>query len=137
MRASFYRAGSLAIGGASLVLLFGTMPADAHHSAAMFDRTQTLTLEGVVKEFQYTNPHTWLIVDVTKEDGTVETWGFEGGHRNAMLEAGIFKNDLSPGTAVTVTTHPMKDGRPAGTWESVVRGDGTVLDPRAAGSNYD
>ncbi len=54
-----------------------------------------------------------------------------------MLEAGIFKNDLSPGTAVTVTTHPMKDGRPAGTWEKVVRGDGAVLDPRAAGSNYE
>lgn len=137
MRVSLYRAGSIAIGSGALALLLSALPASAHHSAAMFDFEKTLTLEGVVKEFQYTNPHTWLIVDVTREDGTVETWGFEGGHRNGMLEAGIFKNDLSPGTAVTVTTHPMKDGRPAGTWEKVVRGDGTVLDPRAEGSNYD
>jgi hypothetical protein len=135
LKAFYNRVWGIAAGSASLALLLTAVSASGHHSAAMFDRTKTLTLEGVVKEFQYTNPHTWLIVDVTHKDGTTRVWGFEGGHRNAMLEAGIYKNDLPPGTAVTVTAHPMNDGRPAGTWEKVVRGDGTVLDPHAAGGN--
>lgn len=129
--------GSLATAG----FLCHVGSAVAHHSAAMFDHERTVTLEGVVKEFQYVNPHVWLIVDVTKEDGSVQTWGFEGNHRAGMIRAGIFMNDLSPGTKVTVTANPMKDGRPAGTWVTVVREDGTVFDPRvgaeeAATSQY-
>ena len=51
--------------------------AEAHHASVMFDSTKEITLEGTVKEFQYTNPHSWLLVDVTNKDGSVTTWGFE------------------------------------------------------------
>ncbi len=57
--------------------LGGLGTAAAHHSASMFDFTKLVELSGVVKEFQYTNPHSWLLVDVTNEDGSVTTWGFE------------------------------------------------------------
>ena len=52
-------------------------PAYGHHSASMFEPVKTVTLTGVVKEFQYTNPHSWLIVYVPKADGTGTVWGFE------------------------------------------------------------
>ena len=50
---------------------------EAHHSAVMFDDQKEVTVEGTVKEFQYTNPHSWLLVDVTNKDGSVTTWGFD------------------------------------------------------------
>jgi len=105
----------------------------AHHSASMFEPTETVTLTGVVKEFQYTNPHSWLIVDVLGTDGTVTAWGFEAEGPSTLLRAGIRKSDLSPGTKLTITGHPMRDGRPAATWIKAVRADGKVLDPHPAG----
>src|SRR4029453_15606144 len=63
---------------AALMLLVAAPPrVEAHHSAVMFDDQKEVTLEGTVKEFQYTNPHSWLLVDVTNKDGSVTTWGFE------------------------------------------------------------
>ena len=50
---------------------------DAHHSDVMFEEKKEITVQGVVKEFQFTNPHSWLLVDVTNKDGSVTTWGFE------------------------------------------------------------
>jgi len=113
----------------SLVLLAG--PSFAHHSAVMFDDEAEVTLTGVVKEFQYTNPHSWLLIDVTNEDGSVTTWGFEAEGPSTLMRAGIRKSDFSPGTEVTITGHPMRDGRPAAAWTSATRGDGKEFDPRA------
>ena len=61
----------------ALTVAAAATQADAHHSGTMFDDKKQITVEGVVKEFQYTNPHSWLLVDVTNPDGTVTTWGFE------------------------------------------------------------
>lgn len=108
-------------------LLLQTRIVDAHHSGTMWDDDQTVTLEGVVKEFQFTNPHSWLIVDVRNEDGSTTTWGFENQGISRLMSAGITKNTFPPGSDVTVTAHPMKDGRPAGAWTRVVKGDGTVV----------
>ena len=74
-----------------------SLPASAHHSDKMFDQDTIITLEGVVKEFQYTNPHAWLLVDIENEDGTVTTWGFETGAPSALMRAGIRPVDLAPG----------------------------------------
>jgi hypothetical protein len=108
----------------------------AHHSASMFEPTKTVTLAGVVKEFQYTNPHSWLIVNVTGADGAVTAWGFEAEGPSTLLRAGIRKSDLSPGTKLTITGHPMRDGRSAATWIKAVRADGKVFDPHAPGERY-
>jgi hypothetical protein len=106
-------------------------PAFAHHSAVMFDDTKEVTVTGVVKEFQYTNPHSWLLIDVTEDDGSVTTWGFEAEGPSTLMRAGIRRSDFSPGTEVTITGHPMKDGRPAAAWTTATRGDGKEFNPRA------
>ena len=111
----------------SALLLAGT--SFAHHSAVMFDDQKEITVTGVVKEFQYTNPHSWLLVDVTEEDGTVTTWGFEAEGPSTLMRAGIRKSDFSPGTEVTIKGHPMRDGRPAALWVSATRGDGKEFNP--------
>lgn len=114
---------------AAVVLLCHAGIVAAHHSGVMWDETRTVTLEGVVKEFQFTNPHSWLIVDVRNEDGTTTTWGFENQGPNRLMAAGITKNTFPAGSTVTVTANPMKDGRPAGSWTRIVKEDGTVVEP--------
>jgi len=109
----------LALAAAMLAAL--TLPALAHHSGAMFDDKKEVTLTGVVKEFQFTNPHSWLLVDVKGADGKVTTWGFEAEGPSTMQRAGIRRGDFAPGTPITITGHPMKDGRPAAAWVKATR----------------
>jgi hypothetical protein len=114
-------------------------PAAAHHSGTMFEETKIVTLEGVVKEFQYTNPHSWLLVDVTGADGKVTTWGFEAEGPTTLMMMQVRRSDFTPGTKLTITGHPMKDGRPAASWVKAVRADGKEFFPRgraAAGTTY-
>ena len=75
----------LTIGAAAVM----AVPILAHHSGAMFEKEKTVTVEGVVKEFQYTNPHSWLLVDVKNKNGTVTTWGFEGEGPSTLQRSGI------------------------------------------------
>lgn len=117
--------------GALSALAAAATPAFAHHSAVMFDDQKEVTVTGVVKEFQYTNPHSWLLVDVKNEDGSVTTWGFEAEGPSTLTRAGIRKSDFSPGTELTISGHPMRDGRPAAAWTTATRGDGKKFDPRA------
>lgn len=106
---------------------FGT--AAAHHSAVMFDDGKLIELTGVIKEFQYTNPHSWLLVDVTNDDGSVTTWGFEAEGPSTLMRAGIRFSDLPPGTDITIRGNPMRDGRPAAAWvDAVVNGE--KINPR-------
>ena len=110
---------TIATGG--LIAAALAAPAGAHHSAAMFEEKKTITVEGVVKEFQYTNPHSWLLVDVKGTDGKMTTWGFEAEGPSTLLRAGIRKSDFAPGTLITITGHPMRDGRPAAAWTKATR----------------
>jgi hypothetical protein len=114
--------------GAAIALT--AVPATAHHSGAMFEDKKTITVEGTVKEFQYTNPHSWLLVDVKNKDGSVTTWGFEAEGPTTLQRAGIKPSEFRAGTKVTMTGRPMKDGTPAATWELAVRGDGKKFNPR-------
>jgi hypothetical protein len=116
---------------AGVLALLG-VPANAHHSGAMFEPEKTITLKGVVKEFEYTNPHSWLWVTVTNDDQTMTDWGFEAEGPSTLFRAGIKKGDLKPGDQVTVTGRPMRDGRPAAAWVKVIKDDGRVLQPRVA-----
>jgi hypothetical protein len=104
----------------------------AHHSAAMFDPKKEVTLMGTVKEFQYTNPHSWLLVDVKGKDGKVTTWGFEAEGPSTLTRAGIRRSDFGSGTQIEIVGHPMRDGRPAASWVKATRlSDGKVFNPRA------
>jgi hypothetical protein len=106
-------------------------PVLAHHSGAMFDNDKTVTLEGVVKQFQFTNPHSWLLVDVKNKDGSVTTWGFEAEGPSTLQRAGIRPSDFKAGTKLKISGHPMKDGTPAAMWIDAIRvDDGKHFDPR-------
>ena len=113
-----------------VALAIVSVPMQAHHSAAMFEEKKTITVEGVVKEFQFTNPHSWLLVDVTDKSGKVTTWGFEAEGPSTLQRAGIRPSEFPVGTKLTITGRPMKDGRPAAIWESAVRADGKRYNPR-------
>lgn len=120
----------LAVTLGTLMMVALAAPSFAHHSTAMYDMTKTLTLTGKIKEFQYTNPHSWLLVNIESKDGKTKTWGFEAEGPSTLMRAGIRKSDLTPGMEVTIMTHPMKDGRPAGALMMVKRmSDGKVFHP--------
>jgi hypothetical protein len=122
----------IVIAALAATLSLSALPALAHHSGAMFDADKTVTVSGTVKQFQYTNPHAWLVIDVldSNASGKVTTWSFEMGELSALTHAGIHKQDFAPGTKVTVTGHPMKDGRTAGSFNKAVRADGVEFTPR-------
>lgn len=112
------------------LLAFSPVAGFAHHSGSMFEPEKEITVKGVVKEFQYTNPHSWLIVTVTNEDGSTSNWGFEAEGPSTLLRAGIKKSDFSPGTAITITGRPMRDGRTAAYWIKATRdSDGKEFNP--------
>ena len=98
----------------------------AHHSAAMFDDRVELTFTGVVTRFDYLNPHAWLYVDVTLDSGAVTEWGFELEAPPRLRRQGISPKFWQVGDLVTVKTHPLKDGRPAGHLSGIIKSDGTT-----------
>jgi hypothetical protein len=111
------------------VALAAATPARAHHSFAAFDRTKQVTLTGVVREFQWTNPHAWIQIVVTDEQGREIEWGAECGSPNMMARTGWKRSSLAPGDRVTAIVNPLLDGRPNGALVSVTLPDGTVLGP--------
>jgi hypothetical protein len=127
-----------AIGAAAMAI---AAPAFAHHSFAMFDAQKTMVLDGTVTEFQFTNPHSWLEIDVpTTVNGKTEVkhWSLEMNNLVGLRRAGWRPKSLVPGDKIKVTMHPMRDGSSAGQMMSAVTADGKTLygnggPPRAAG----
>jgi hypothetical protein len=116
------------IGASVLFCLFAAVtPSLAHHSAAMFDRETEIVLEGTVKEFQYTAPHSWVQVVIENENGQTVEWSVEGSAPNVLLRRGIRPSSLIPGEAVSVRAHPMVDGQPGALMIDVTKEDGSVL----------
>ena len=99
----------------------------AHHSFALFDRTQLTTLSGTVREWKWANPHTWLTVTVRKADGTDEDWALVGSSPNMMIRWGWRYADIKIGDKLTIDTHPARDGSPQGSVFAVYLADGRVL----------
>ncbi len=106
-----------------------TAPALAHHSFAMFDFQASKTVTGTVEQFDWTNPHTfiWLQVPTAAGNGATERYGFEGMSPNYLGRRGWSKTTLKPGDKVTVTYHPLKDGSKGGTYQKVMLSDGKEL----------
>jgi len=107
-------------------VLLGAGPAGAHHSFAMFDQTKRLTLVGTVKEFQWTNPHSWIQVNVTS-GGTPGEWAIEALSPNVLGRQGWKRNTLKPGDKITVVINPLRDNSKGGNLISVTKADGTTL----------
>lgn len=116
----------LGAAAAAAAALLSAGAAFAHHSFSMFDNATTTNVAGVVKEVQYTNPHSWLFL--TGEDSKV--WSFEAGSPNQMTRAGWKKSTVKAGDKVTVAMHPLKSGEPGGAVMSVTFADGTKIGAR-------
>ena len=92
-----------------------SVPAFAHHSFAMFDAQKTITLEGTVKELEWTNPHAWLRVMVEDQKaGRPVLWAFEMSSPGRLVTMGMKADSVRSGDKVSVTFHPMKDGSRGG-----------------------
>ena len=118
-----YKALALAAIGTAVL----AAPAFAHHSFAMFDATKTVTLKGTVKEFEWTNPHSWLRVMVTDDAGTPRQWALEMGSPGQQSRVGWKPDSVKPGDQVTVQMHPLKDGSRGGQFLSVELPNGEHL----------
>jgi hypothetical protein len=111
---------------AFLVLaLAGT--AIAHHSFAPFDTNAQKTVTGTVKQFDWTNPHTWIWLNVANDKGGTDVFGFEGMSPNYLGRRGWSKNTLKPGDKVTINYRPLRDGSNGGMFMNAKLADGKVL----------
>ena len=116
---------SSVLASAGLVLVSG--PSGAHHSGNMFDREQTIELNGTVREFQWANPHIWIQVLVPDDSGELVEWSIEGGVPNRLFRAGWRPNSFEPGDEVTILANPMRDGAKAGAFVGAKLADGSTL----------
>lgn len=117
---------------ACALIVAATMPALAHHSAAGIDRTKTHVISGTVKEFRWTNPHSWIDLDVTDDKGVSTTWSVEMTSPTFLVRAGWKRSTLKAGDKVSVTLRPFRNGDPGGLFVSVTLADGQTLGERSA-----
>lgn len=113
---------------AVLIALLASAGAFAHHSFAMFDRSQEISLQGTVKDFRFVNPHSWIYLLVKDEQGSEQLWELEGGSVSALARNGWTSKTLTPGDKITVRIFRRHDGTPSGEFHSVTTADGTRLD---------
>lgn len=105
----------------------------AHHSAAMFDRSRKVTVTGTVIKFQWVNPHSWIDISSTGDDGKSVLWSFEAGTPGQMRPTGLTPEVLKVGDSVTITGYPLRDGRNAAAYVQLVTADGKLYNTRAQG----
>ncbi len=111
-----------------LLFALASPPAAAHHSfAAEFDDKQPVTLDGTVVKFDFTNPHSWIYLDVKKADGTLERWSVETGSTNALFRRGWRKDSLRAGDHITVDAFRAKDGSRTANASQVKLPDGRLI----------
>lgn len=109
------------------VIVFSAVPAPAHHSNSAYQVDEIITLVGVVKEWRWSNPHTWLHMIVRDENGEEQEWAVEGRAPGVLRRAGWSRTVLEAGETVTVHASPAKDGSRIGIIARVTKADGTVL----------
>ena len=111
----------------------GAAPALGHHSGAGVDRTRTVTMTGVVKEFRWTNPHSWIDLEVADAKAPPTVWSIEMNPPPYLVRAGWKASTLKAGDKVSVTLNPIRTGEPGGIFVSVTLADGRVLGGRGGG----
>ncbi|MDC0598376.1 DUF6152 family protein [Gammaproteobacteria bacterium] len=123
IRTTSFAAISLLITGLAIML-----PAQAHHSiVGEFDTSQEFEIRGAVTKMEWYNPHIWITMDVTAEDGSVAEWECEMGSPNQLIRAGWKKDDLPIGTVIRAQGNPARDGSNTCSTRNVTLDDGTPV----------
>ena len=112
---------------ALLVVALSPTAALPHHSNVAYEVTKVITITGVVKNFEWVNPHTWLHVVVDDGKGGKVEWACEGRAPGVLLRAGWSRSILKAGEMVTVHMSPAKDGSKVSIIARVTKADGTIL----------
>jgi uncharacterized protein DUF6152 len=112
---------------AASLLCLAAVPAEAHHSLAPYVQTRADAVVGTVKEFAWTNPHTWLTLLVRDEQGAMVEWTFEGAATSRLATAGFKKDSVMPGDTISVSFNPRRDGKPGGMFVAVTMSNGKTL----------
>jgi hypothetical protein len=99
----------------------------AHHSPAVFDRTKEVKLVGVVKEFRWSNPHSFIELDVQNEKGEIDRWAVEMNPPSYLVKAGWRSSTVKPGDSVTVLVNPLRTDEKVGKFVSITLAGGQVL----------
>src|SRR5215475_10344816 len=97
-------------------LVAGGGSALGHHSFAMFDQENPIELEGMVVEFKFTNPHTFILIEVKQKEGGTTTWNLEGGSPSALVRDGWSSKTIKPGDELKMMIWPLRSGAPGGAW---------------------
>lgn len=114
-------------GCVSAGMLAAAGPALAHHSFAMFDRDKEITLIGTIHDFEWTNPHAWVEVDVADGRGGADKWGVELNSPNNLARQGWRSSFFRRGDKVTVVLNPLRSGEHGGLFLEATLADGRVI----------
>ena len=100
--------------GSALITTSGVVL--AHHSAAMFDQENQIEIEGVVQEFKFTSPHSFIVLQVKGQDGGTTVWNLEGQTPAALTRDGWSKRSINTGDELKLKVAPLRSGAPGGWW---------------------
>jgi len=111
-----------------LAMLASIAPVQAHHSlVGEIDTSISFELTGTITDVEWTNPHIWLYMDVTDENGEVAPWQCEMGSPNQLIRLGWRKQDLPPGTVIIAQANPARDGSNTCSTRVITLEDGTPV----------
>jgi|RhiMetdeSRZDD1v2_1073273.scaffolds.fasta_scaffold15236_6 hypothetical protein len=117
---------------AIVVLAIAVVPLSAgllwsHHSVAGYDTQKEVVLHGVVKEFNWRNPHVYVVWEVKDQSGKVVEWAGEMNSPTSMIQVGMNRNSLKPGDEVVITVNPSKTSNPLGIIRKITMADGRLI----------
>lgn len=118
---------ALLIAGLATLSWYGSQSLAHHAFSAEFDPNRPLLLKGPVTKVEWVNPHAWIHLEVTNEDGSKEQWMVEGGTPNTLLRRGINKNSIKPGIYIVVDGYQSKDRSNRANGRNITLADGKKL----------
>lgn len=116
-----------------LAVTFAPVLAGAHHSTAIYDSDNPIELAGTVLEWQFVNPHVFIVLEVVDAaTGEKKVWNVEGGNTAGLFRRGWTPNTLKPGDEIMLTVRPLRSGAPGGNYSNPRWADGKAIEPRPA-----